>query len=45
MTETSGAMQHTVLSFRQLRAHHDKVGGWIVRVLTQAIRSILIGSS
>lgn len=30
--ETSGAMQHSVLSFRQRRAHHGKAVGWVVRV-------------
>ncbi|WP_104133182.1 DUF6578 domain-containing protein [Cryobacterium sp. M91] len=31
---TGGAMQHSVLSLRQLRAHHGTVVGWIVRVRT-----------
>jgi hypothetical protein len=30
--ETGGAMQHSVLSFRQSRGHHGKVVGWIVRL-------------
>ena len=31
---TGGAMQHSVLSLRQLRAHHGTVVGWIVRIRT-----------
>jgi hypothetical protein len=30
--DTGGAMQHTVPSLRQARAHHGTVVGWIVRV-------------
>jgi hypothetical protein len=32
--KTGEAMQHSVLSLRQLRAHHGTVVGWIVRVRT-----------
>ncbi|WP_104133738.1 hypothetical protein [Cryobacterium sp. Y62] len=30
--ETGGAMQRSVLIFRQSRGHHGKVVGWIVRL-------------
>jgi len=30
--ETGGAMQHSVLSVREPRAHHGTIAGWIVRI-------------
>ncbi|TFD49626.1 hypothetical protein E3T55_11150 [Cryobacterium frigoriphilum] len=32
LPQAGGAMQHSVLSLRQPRAHHGQVVGWIVSV-------------